>query len=575
MKPKSLVFFVFLLCSCFISATARRINLDGDVFARQNAARRAENRRLYRETMFSFKKNERQKAIQPSDLTALKDFYQSTFGEFWVNNTNWMSGDPCTAPWLGVYCDQDGYVLSITLVYNNVSGQISEKLTLAKRLQTIILYDNALTKPIPEAILAMESLQTLEASFNQIPGKLPSTLSMPNIQTLSLGSNYMDGPLPTSWDTPKLEELDLNTNSFTGELPTGLSSVRSLKTLYLSINNLRGDYPASWGSLTSLQLLWLFSNKGLTGPFPSSWENMVGMQNIATEQMTGSFPSYFGNWRGLTSVQIVRGSLVGSLPSNFCNLMKLQTLWLFQNNISGEIPNCVGQNPLVDFELSNNFFTGPIPSSLGECKSIIYILLDDNKLTGTIPESLGRLDKLQTIRLSNNAITGPIPDSFGSLRSLVNLELSGCRLTGSIPSSFGSLLKLEVLNLCQNQLTGCLPSTLNDLDDLAELSICYNLLNCVDNGLETLFGRLANYGCFMYDNPWTCPLPSFVPSNCQASCSKCNTATNHNDCSTCVQDSSCGYCRSSEASNCLEGSPSGPSGYYCSANDWTYGKGAC
>lgn len=576
MKSSFAVIFVFLLCSYAIYATARRIDLNGDVFAKQNVERRADKRAVYQKIMFQVKKNNRQKATQPADVTALKAFYHSTGGQSWVKNTNWMSGDPCTNQWVGIYCDEDGYVLSITLVYNNVSGEIPKELTLAKRLQAVILYDNAITKPIPEAIYTMDSLQSLELSYNQIPGELPKTMNMPSMESLSLGSNMLHGPLPTSWNAPKLQLLDLNSNSFTGVLPNSLADVRTLKTLYLSINDLRGEYPDSWGNLKSLELLWLFQNKGLKGPFPSSWAALTSLQSVSLEQMTGSFPGFFGEWRSLTFVQIVRGSLMGSIPSNFCNLRNLKTLWLFQNNITGEIPSCIGQNPLVDLELSNNFFSGSIPSSIGDASPLVVILLDSNKLSGNLPDSLSRLVSLKSLRVSNNPITGSIPD-LGNCRNMTNLELSQCQFTGHIPNSLGNLVKLEVLDLCQNRLTGCVPSSLNNLVDLADFSLCYNTLNCVENGLENLFERIKNYGCFLYNNPWTCPLPSFVPSVCSASCSACNNATSHNDCSSCVKSSTCGFCNGDgNVVNCLDGTKSGPElDYYCPSQYWTYGEGSC
>ena len=557
-----------------------------DPFLEQDRLRRLETRRHYIEqatrTVLAWKHEGKAAATttNPDDVTALKAFYKSTNGPHWINNTRWMSGDPCADQWLGLYCDQDGYVLQITLVYNNVSGQVPKELTLAKRLQQLTLYDNSIAS-VAKEVYSMPSLQAFDLSYNTISGQLPAAISLPNIQQFALGSNFLKGPIPTTWNTPKLQSLDLNSNGFTGKLPLALGKVTTLQTVYLSRNDLSGDYPEEWGSLSSLQLLWLFSNKGLTGPFPSSWGGMKSMRDVELEQMTGSIPEYFGDsWKQLKVVKIVRGNLTGMLPKSICNLISLQYLWLFENKLSGPIPSCIGDNTplLVDLELSTNSFVGSVPSSLGSARSLQLIRLDGNNLTGVLPELLSNLMNLTELQLSDNNITGPIPTSFGYLRNLQFLEIANCRLTGPIPSSLGSLTNLQVINLCQNRLTGCVPSTLNALTDLGEFSICYNTINCVDSGLETFFNRMQHYGCVMYDNPWSCPLSTAVPKACQADCSPCNSGDSHNQCSTCVASTTaqCGWCSNGGAPNCLEGDSQGPApGYYCPMNEWFFGQGAC
>lgn len=578
----SITLFLLILGSCCAGGIR---NPKRDPFLEQEATRRVETRRRYIEQASRIAlawKRQGKAAVtttNPNDVAALKALYTATNGPYWANRTRWMSGDPCADQWLGLYCDQDGYVLDIVLVYNNLSGQVPKELTLAKRLRQLILYDNAISS-VAQEVYSMPSLQDMDLSYNSITGQLPATMSLPNIQQFALGSNFFKGAVPSTWNTPKLQTLDLNSNGFTGKLPLALGKVTTLQKLYLSRNDLSGDYPEEWGSLSALTLLWLFSNKGLTGPFPSSWGGMKSLEDVELEQMTGSIPEYFGDaWRQLKVVKIVRGTLTGMLPKSICSLKNLQYLWLFENKLTGPIPSCIGDDSLlVDLELSTNTFVGSIPSSLGSALSLQQIRLDVNQLTGVIPESLGNLANLTLLQLSNNNITGPIPESFGYLRNLQSLEISNCHLTGSIPSFVGSLTSLQVVNLCQNRLTGCVPSTLNALTDLGEFSICYNTISCVESGLETFFNRIQHYGCYMYDNPWSCPLSTAVPKPCQAECSLCNSGESHNQCSTCVESSKaqCGWCSNRDATNCLEGDSQGPdTGYYCPPNDWVFGQGSC
>ena len=46
---------------------------------------------------------------------ALVDLYYSTNGDWWTDNTNWISGDPCVNHWHGVTCDEQGGVTEVAL----------------------------------------------------------------------------------------------------------------------------------------------------------------------------------------------------------------------------------------------------------------------------------------------------------------------------------------------------------------------------------------------------------------------------------------------------------------------------
>jgi hypothetical protein len=50
----------------------------------------------------------------PHFLPALVDFYLSTLGPSWINNENWLDGDPCLQQWNGVMCDStDSTVIAL------------------------------------------------------------------------------------------------------------------------------------------------------------------------------------------------------------------------------------------------------------------------------------------------------------------------------------------------------------------------------------------------------------------------------------------------------------------------------
>ena len=465
----------------------------------------------------------RYSSTNPQDKEALVALYSTTNGKYWFNSTRWMKGDPCDDGWHGLYCI-NGRVLQINLVYNNMSGPLPAKLAQADMLQVLRLYSNKLIGTIPTEILQMKSLQILDLVDNQITGALPDAISMPNLTSLILYLNQIKGSIPSQWDTPQLEILEVSSNKLVGSIPD-LSACSELTILTVSRNSLTGELPSSLGSLEKLQQLWTFNNNFNKPQIPSSWKGMMSLQNLQIDGLYGEIPSFIGDSLSmLTELALINGNLTGQFDPGLCNLQHIEGLQLFQNQLSGLLPTCICDLiSLTELELSDNGFTGSIPFCLGSLSELTLLYLSRNNLSGILPTSIGSLAKLQIMDVSSNLLTGPVPSTFAGLTEIVGFALS------------------------------------------------YNKLYELENGLEPLYDRIKDYSCGLYSNPWSCPLPSSVPTSCGAQCSKCNTGSQHTYCSTCVGDNNCGWCN--EGPNCLEGSASGPySVYRCSSHDWSFGS---
>ena len=462
----------------------------------------------------------------PGDKEAMIALYTSTNGDYWNNNTNWMKGDPCDNQWYGLYCI-NGRVLQINIVFNNMSGPLPDKLAQADRLQVVRLYSNRITGTIPPEILQMQWLQILDLNYNQIKGTLPDTISMPNLTSLILYKNKLEGNLPGQWEAPNLQVMEVSGNMFTGDLPD-ISGCKGLQVLVASNNNISGDFPSNLGYLQSLQKLWLFNNEFKQPEIPSSWAGLTAMQDIELDSVSGKIPSFIGDsWNELVRLVIANGALAGEFDSALCNLQRLQAMILFGNTLSGTLPTCIC-----------------------ELRNLMILELSDNQFSGSIPYCLGSLSKLTTLYLSRN------------------------NFSGILPSSIGSLAQLQIMDVSSNSLTGSVPSTYAGLTEIVGFALCYNKLYKFEDGLDPLYNRIKDYSCELYNIPWSCPLPSNVPTSCDATCSKCNTGAQHAECTECVADSNCGWC--SEGPNCLQGTASRPDGYHCNSQDWSYGsKSAC
>ena len=461
-------------------------------------------------------------ATNPDDVKALKAFYNATNGDYWSWNTGWLNGDPCQDLWYGLYCNNSDRVLRIALNINNMTGTLPAELAKADALQQLYIPVNSIGGMIPAEILSMKSMQNLVLSDNRFTGLSTDAISMPNLTGLELSYNQLHGPLPTYWDAPQLQVLDLGSNNLTGPLLESIGNLTNLQTLDLSENNFTGTFPSSWGNLGNLQQLKLYHNNFDSPSIPSSWEGMNFLFDIELDNVKGTLPSWIGSgWPQLQFLSVVDGSLTGDLPTSLCDLHLLQSMYFTNNSLTGKIPTCLCEMPLLEIGLSDNQLTGPIPYCIGRKENLFFLSLARNKLSGALPESIGYPYHMVVLDVSNNGLYGAIPSSISNLTNIYNFVLSN------------------------------------------------NKFSAIEDGLEDFF-KSIRHTCKLGNNPWSCPLPSYLPKDCGAECSKCNTGDQHDHCSSCVEDSACGWCN--EGPNCLEGSSSGPDTIYtCKPQDWTYG----
>ncbi|KAK3416784.1 hypothetical protein EUGRSUZ_H02547 [Eucalyptus grandis] len=129
------------------------------------------------------------------------------------------SVDPCS--WRMVTCTGDGFVSSLGLPSQSLSGTLSPEIGNLTNLQSVLLQNNLISGPMPATIGNLQKLQTLDLSNNTFNGEIPSSLG----------------------DLRNLNYLRLNNNSLTGSCPESLSNIEGLTLVDLSFNNLSGSLP--------------------------------------------------------------------------------------------------------------------------------------------------------------------------------------------------------------------------------------------------------------------------------------------------------------------------------------------
>lgn len=463
------------------------------------------------------------------------DYLYNATNDINHNKANWTgwgnsssSSDPCMDNWYGITCfeeDSVQYVSEIDLSAHELVG-LPEEIIEMKYLKTLLLSRNQIsTSNFQMGIFAMQTLERLDISYMQsyLNVTLPMRMELANLRDFYASESQLVGYFPQTWETPKLENLILDNNKLMGYLPDDLGKITTLKQLLLQNNQLTRNFPPSYGDLHQLVNLSLVQSlssqyRGLCSSLPSTWETLFSLEHVSL-CIFGHLPDYIGeSWQQLREFVINGGEYVGNISSSLCNLNKLEYLDFSYSEFTGTIPECIFSMPSLQYlDLSYNSLSGPIPEAIGAAQGFTFISLANNYLNGTLPRSIGKLTNLVYLSVQDNSIIGVIPSEFDALRNnghLVSIDLS------------------------------------------------FNMISSIEDGLEYFFRDID--GAY-YDNPFQCPLPSYVHA---ATCSMCNTGANHNSCEECVS-AGCGWC--SYGPNCIEGTHQGPDDRYtCPEGYWSF-----
>lgn len=111
-----------------------------------------------------------------------------------------------------------------------------------------------------------------------------------------------------------------------------------------------------------------------------------------------------------------RFDLSSTWPTALTKCTSLQTLDLSYNDFTGPIPDniCEAFPNFVTLNLQHNSFNGVIPASLGTCKYLNELILNDNRFEGELPSQLAQLTRLSHLNVSDNNLSGVIPSAFAA-----------------------------------------------------------------------------------------------------------------------------------------------------------------
>tara|TARA_R110002096_G_scaffold56474_4_gene144115 strand:- start:4538 stop:8548 length:4011 start_codon:yes stop_codon:yes gene_type:complete len=421
------------------------------------------------------------------DYNALVTIYNSTNGDTWTNNTNWLNTTKPISTWFGI-TETNGRVTGINLTNNNVIGSIPSELTDLTELEVFWIQGANLSGEIPSSIGDLTKLrQLILFQTNGLTGNIPTSLqNCTNLEWALLSYNQLEGNIPDLTGLNNLTDFYIDNNKFQfGDFENEFASYQTKigsNFVYAPQKNIGQPYNeavAVGGSTT------LFA------------EGVSGAQNTLTWSRINADGSQGGTIGNNTSVDItitssddykwfyfyeITSTLVpgltlrseffrlGDIPSNHPDYDALiaiynafdganwDTPWAITKPIHDWTTYGIGFDPITDRVISLELYDG------------------SGSIVGIIPPEIGDLTELETLVIINNNIFGEIPAEIWTLTKLKMLILGGQQskqllLSNGIPPEIANLQDLEWLNLTQIPLTQPLQPELFNLPKLLRLRI--------------------------------------------------------------------------------------------------------
>ncbi|XP_031112238.1 receptor-like protein EIX1 [Ipomoea triloba] len=338
--------------------------------------------------------------------------------------------------------------ISSSLHHNNYSS-----------LLVLDLSSNKFNYFVPKWIFSLNTLVSLDLSYNKFLGPLPGPWNFSSLENLDISYNHISGSLPMIFGGNKLQNLVLSGNQFSGAVPTSVGRMERLRYLDLSENDFSSSIPSWIYECTELSHL-----------------------NLCCNQFQGTVLNSISNLTSLSYFDVSDNSMLsGEVPKQIGKLCKLEFLYLLGNKFSGliselfqSLSECVFYG-LEHLFLQDNQFSGPMFDSSLKFSSLIGLSLGGNKINGTIPKGLGNMfPMLQYLDISNNVLEGLVTENhFVNLKELVFFLASGNRLTLKVSPDWLPPFHLNIsqLGLGNWHLGPQFPVWLQSLKEISEVDI--------------------------------------------------------------------------------------------------------
>ncbi len=325
--------------------------------------------------------------IRP-ELAALQALYNSTDGANWTYNDNWLSDAPLS-DWHGIETDDEGRVIEIYLIGNNLDGEIPAELGDLTELEGLYLARNELSGSIPSEIGNLSKLNTLMLFNNELTGTIPYQLgNLDSLEVMHLSNNQLSGRIPTALgDLENLRRLHLTVNDLTGGIPSSLGNLTELRQFSIAANNLSGPIPREIADLNELTHLYLWGNDLTAGAFIPNLDELddnLRFLDIGGNRIDGAdVLPYMDDLTELTGLGIHDSGLTDDDLLRYMD--ELQELDLEFLNISSndlnDLQTLVQLSRITTIQrlaINGNDFSGELPSTMTNLTLMRLFYFHDN-----------------------------------------------------------------------------------------------------------------------------------------------------------------------------------------------------
>uniref|UniRef100_H3CUD3 Multifunctional ROCO family signaling regulator 1 n=1 Tax=Tetraodon nigroviridis TaxID=99883 RepID=H3CUD3_TETNG len=259
---------------------------------------------------------------------------------------------------------------------HNCLRSLSEGLAQLKRLKKLCISHNKI--PLPLQTGALQLLEELDISFNELH-EIPRSFSgLTNLRTLDVDHNKLNQFPPEILSLGSLEELDCSGNKFEN-LPADIMKLKFLKILWLSSLHIP-SLPDTFCQLHNLESLMLDGNNLTSLPANFSQLQRLKMINLSSNKFE-SFPEVIFSITGLEELYLSRNKLT-HIPEEIGHLEKLDNLWLDNNNITY------------------------LPDSIVDLEMLEELVLQGNQIA-ILPDNFGKLSKVNIWKVKDNPLIQP------------------------------------------------------------------------------------------------------------------------------------------------------------------------
>ncbi|KAL6748286.1 hypothetical protein V8C86DRAFT_2881928 [Haematococcus lacustris] len=210
-------------------------------------------------------------------------------------------------------------------------------------------------------------------------------------------------------------------------LATASSDVNALGQLAIELRNQNASLPAGWLPGTDPCGAASCCSQSQPGHASCAWEGVccsarrVVRLNVACDA-----------W--------CKKAWSGPFPAPLALLTSLEYLNVSGHKLEGRLPEATLQAlpSLMVLDASRNLLSGTLPNALFG-HNMVFLSLSDNDFSGSLPSSWQQLDSLRTLHLANNALSGQVPPSWIQMNNLAVLDITeNCGICG--PNPLGPLV---------------------------------------------------------------------------------------------------------------------------------------